>query len=80
MCAGPRLGRFDANGKPREMPGHNNVFYVSGVSISDTHSSDLDLESKDSPVAFIMISAPEKQNGKKLIFVSRSAGHSAVVW
>lgn len=30
--AGPRLGRFDASGKPREMPGHNNVFYIAGVS------------------------------------------------
>lgn len=30
--AGPRIGRFDANGKPRPMPGHNNTFYVTGVS------------------------------------------------
>ncbi|KAK9810023.1 hypothetical protein WJX72_003542 [[Myrmecia] bisecta] len=29
--AGPRLGRFDANGKPNEMPGHNAVYYTAGV-------------------------------------------------
>jgi Amt family ammonium transporter len=29
--SGPRMGRFDAHGKPRDMPGHNNVFYVAGV-------------------------------------------------
>ena len=29
--AGPRRGRFDANGKPVTMPGHNAVLYMSGV-------------------------------------------------
>ena len=29
--AGPRLGRFNAEGKPRTIPGHNAVFYVTGV-------------------------------------------------
>ena len=29
--AGPRRGRFDANGKPVPMPGHNAVLYMSGV-------------------------------------------------
>lgn len=28
--AGPRLGRF-RDGKPRHIPGHNAVFYVTGV-------------------------------------------------
>lgn len=31
LVAGPRLGRFDKNGKPRPMPGHNSVFYISGA-------------------------------------------------
>ena len=31
MVAGPRLGRFDRNGKPRAMPGHNSVFFLTGV-------------------------------------------------
>lgn len=31
LPAGPRIGRFDASGKPRELPGHNNVFYIAGV-------------------------------------------------
>lgn len=31
MVAGPRLGRFDRDGKPRPMPGHNSVFYIAGV-------------------------------------------------
>jgi len=29
--AGPRKGRFDANGKPVPMPGHNMVLYMAGV-------------------------------------------------
>ncbi|KAK9856422.1 hypothetical protein WJX84_011279 [Apatococcus fuscideae] len=29
--AGPRLGRFTRDGKPRTIPGHNAVFYVTGV-------------------------------------------------
>lgn len=29
--AGPRKGRFDANGRPLVMPGHNAVLYMSGV-------------------------------------------------
>lgn len=28
---GPRAGRFDENGKPRPMPGHNNVFFMAGT-------------------------------------------------
>lgn len=31
MVAGPRMGRFDRNGKPRPMPGHNSVFFIAGV-------------------------------------------------
>lgn len=31
LVAGPRLGRFDRNGKPRRMPGHNSVFFLTGV-------------------------------------------------
>lgn len=29
--AGPRKGRFDANGRPVPMPGHNMVLYMAGV-------------------------------------------------
>lgn len=28
--AGPRLGRFDSNGKPQPIPGHNAVYYTMG--------------------------------------------------
>lgn len=31
MVAGPRMGRFDRDGKPRPMPGHNSVFFIAGV-------------------------------------------------
>lgn len=29
--AGPRLGRFDSNGKPQPIHGHNAVYYTMGV-------------------------------------------------
>ena len=29
--AGPRIGRFTADGKPVDMPGHNTIFYMMGV-------------------------------------------------
>lgn len=31
LVAGPRLGRFDKNGKPRPMPGHNSVLFLTGA-------------------------------------------------
>nr|AEJ07736.1 ammonium transporter 1.2 [Asterochloris sp. Armaleo 7/29/2003] len=31
IVAGPRIGRFTADGKPVDMPGHNTIFYMMGV-------------------------------------------------
>ena len=31
IVAGPRIGRFTAEGKPVDMPGHNTIFYMMGV-------------------------------------------------
>lgn len=31
LVAGPRMGRFGPDGKPRHMPGHNCVFYLTGA-------------------------------------------------
>ena len=31
--AGPRLGRFDNQGKPRPMQGHNAVYYTAGTQL-----------------------------------------------
>lgn len=31
IVAGPRIGRFAADGKPVDMPGHNTIFYMMGV-------------------------------------------------
>lgn len=31
LVAGPRMGRFGPDGKPRPMPGHNCVLYLTGA-------------------------------------------------